>query len=146
MSKELRLFLGQVEDEITRVRSLGPINKSGVTSVEVISAKLEHLKLFLNESQWISRLATARMVDSVAEQQRFVQVSVSDEGPGLPPGSEKKIFEKFHQLEKSHAKKGYGLGLTICKMLIELHGGTIGAQSLDQKGSRFFFSVPRLKA
>jgi len=82
---------------------------------------------------------------AVADQQRFVQVSVSDQGPGLPPGSEKKIFEKFHQVDKDHDKKGYGLGLTICKMLVELHGGTISAQSLPQKGSRFFFSVPRVK-
>jgi len=73
----------------------------------------------------------------------FSRVCVADEGPGLPAGSEKKIFEKFNQVKREHAKAGYGLGLTICKMLVELHGGTIAAQSLPEKGSKFCFSLPR---
>jgi len=63
---------------------------------------------------------------------------------GLPAGSEKTIFDKFKQNKGEEAKRGFGLGLTICKMLVELHGGTIKASSLPKKGSRFCFWLPIL--
>jgi signal transduction histidine kinase len=72
----------------------------------------------------------------------YGRICVQDQGPGLPPGMEAKIFEKFQQVEKEHAKRGYGLGLTICKMLTELHGGTIRAHNMPEGGSRFCFSLP----
>jgi len=76
------------------------------------------------------------------DQERFVQICVEDEGPGLPPGFEKTIFDKFQQVKGEQAKRGFGLGLTICKMLVELHGGTIKAARLAERGSKFCFWLP----
>ncbi|CAH2791338.1 MAG: DNA-binding response regulator KdpE [uncultured Paraburkholderia sp.] len=55
----------------------------------------------------------------------FVRVSVDDDGPGLPSGMEARVFEKFTRSEKESAKPG--LGLAICRAIVEAHGGTIGA-------------------
>jgi len=76
------------------------------------------------------------------EQERFVQICVQDQGPGLPAGSEKTIFDKFNQVKGEQSKRGFGLGLTICKMLVELHGGTIKATRLPERGSKFCFWLP----
>ena len=73
-----------------------------------------------------------------------VQVSVSDTGPGIPPNEKEKIFEKFYQIgEAGGAKpKGTGLGLPICKALVELHGGRIWVESEASRGSTFHYTLP----
>ncbi|HEX2226715.1 MAG TPA: ABC transporter substrate binding protein [Candidatus Binatia bacterium] len=73
-----------------------------------------------------------------------VQVSVSDTGPGIPPEEREKIFDKFYQIgEAAGAKpKGTGLGLPICKALVELHGGRIWVESEANRGSTFHFTLP----
>ena len=69
---------------------------------------------------------------------------VKDKGRGLPPGEQDRIFERYHQVNSSDEaeKKGSGLGLTICKALVEAHGGTIGATSKNGEGSTFWFRIP----
>jgi len=79
-----------------------------------------------------------------------VEVSVEDSGPGLPPGSEERLFEKFVRGRSEDAVTGIGLGLAICRAIVEAHGGTIRATNLvadakdEQKvlGARFVFSLP----
>lgn len=75
---------------------------------------------------------------------KMVRVSVSDEGVGIPAEELPHIFERFHRLKNSSAQatKGIGLGLYICKSIIEAHGGTIEASSQPGKGSLFTFSLP----
>jgi signal transduction histidine kinase len=74
----------------------------------------------------------------------WVQVSVADTGPGIPPEEADKIFDEFYQIPQAvHPKiKGMGLGLTIAKKLLEMHGGKIWVQSEPGKGSTFFFVLP----
>ncbi|WP_454874653.1 DUF4118 domain-containing protein [Paraburkholderia xenovorans] len=77
----------------------------------------------------------------------FVRVTVDDNGPGLPAGMEARVFEKFTRGEKESAKPGIGLGLAICRAIVEAHGGTIGALnrvSADGhvEGARFWFTLP----
>jgi PAS domain S-box-containing protein len=73
-----------------------------------------------------------------------VRVEVRDKGRGIPPGYEKVIFEQFSQVEQSDAKKarGAGLGLSICKSIIEAHGGVIGVDSEFGRGSVFWLELP----
>jgi len=75
---------------------------------------------------------------------KAVRVEVTDEGPGIPPQSQAAVFERFKQLAQSSAsrKEGSGLGLSICKALIEAHGGTIGVDSAVGQGSTFWFELP----
>lgn len=72
-----------------------------------------------------------------------VEFSVSDSGPGIPADKLDAVFEKFKQLDRdTAARAGYGLGLSICRKIVELHGGRIWVESPSGKGSRFAFSVP----
>jgi two-component system sensor histidine kinase KdpD len=71
-----------------------------------------------------------------------VRVSVADEGPGLPPGEEKRIFEKFHRAVPEGPQSGVGLGLSIAKAILQAHGGAIEAESLPAGGAVFRFSLP----
>jgi len=69
-----------------------------------------------------------------------VLVAVKDEGPGIAPEEQHKVFEKFYQAEGS-PRQGVGLGLYICKAFVEEHGGRIWVES-GTWGSRFCFSLP----
>ncbi len=76
-----------------------------------------------------------------------IQFQVRDEGPGIPPEHLETIFERFQQVDSSDSRKkgGTGLGLTICRKIIEQHGGKIWAESVMGEGSRFIFTLPALK-
>jgi signal transduction histidine kinase len=81
---------------------------------------------------------------SARRQEKWVKVSVTDAGEGIPPKELPNIFERFYRVDKSRARTtgGSGLGLTIAKRLVEAHGGKIQAQSKLGKGSRFSFTIP----
>ncbi|HET7296433.1 MAG TPA: ATP-binding protein [Gemmatimonadales bacterium] len=73
-----------------------------------------------------------------------VRVAVSDSGIGIAPGDQGKLFREFVQLDAGASRRyeGTGLGLALCKRLVELHGGTIGVDSELGKGSTFWFTLP----
>ena len=70
-----------------------------------------------------------------------VHLSVRDDGPGIPPEYQSKIFEKFVQMNGRDAG-GTGLGLAICKEIVRAHGGTIWVESSSGQGSTFTFTLP----
>jgi signal transduction histidine kinase len=76
--------------------------------------------------------------------QHSVRVYVRDTGPGIPPESRKRIFEKFGQVTAQGNRQQYstGLGLTFCKLAVEAHGGSIAVDSEVGKGSTFWFVIP----
>ena len=78
------------------------------------------------------------------QQTKWMEVSVSDTGEGIPPAELPDIFERFYRVDKSRARAtgGTGLGLTIAKRLIEAHGGEIKVQSDPGKGTCFSFTIP----
>ena len=71
-----------------------------------------------------------------------VRVDVADRGPGLPPGEEVRIFEKFHRAPSAAAAGGVGLGLTICRGIVTAHGGRIWAENRAGGGAVFRFTLP----
>lgn len=75
-----------------------------------------------------------------AEGQEVV-VEVADRGPGLPPGDEERIFDKFYRARLTTAS-GVGLGLSICRAVIEAHGGRIWAENRAGGGAVFRFTLP----
>jgi signal transduction histidine kinase len=75
-----------------------------------------------------------------------VEVRVIDHGRGVPPQFHESVFDRFTQVKGTDGKKGSGLGLPICKAIIEGHGGTIGIRSDGQNGSTFWFRVPAVTA
>ncbi|NMM25803.1 MAG: two-component system sensor histidine kinase KdbD [Glaciimonas sp.] len=72
----------------------------------------------------------------------YLQVALSDNGPGLPYGREEVIFEKFSRGERESATPGVGLGLAICRAIVEAHGGTIHAENAPGGGASFIFTLP----
>jgi signal transduction histidine kinase len=73
-----------------------------------------------------------------------VEVAVEDTGIGIAPEDQKKLFQPFHQVHMVLTKEcaGTGLGLSLCKSFVELHGGTIGVASTPGRGSTFTFRLP----
>ena len=81
---------------------------------------------------------------SAALTKEAVEVAVSDTGIGIAPENQETIFEEFRQVGTDASKKreGTGLGLTLTKKFVELHGGTIRVESTVGKGSTFTFTLP----
>lgn len=73
-----------------------------------------------------------------------VEITVWDTGIGIAPEDQERIFEEFQQVDSSYTRKysGTGLGLSLTKRLVELHGGTIRVESEPGQGSRFTFTIP----
>jgi len=82
-------------------------------------------------------------VEIMAEASNFaVKISVADQGPGIPAGLENQLFEKFYRVRNEAAQSGVGLGLAICRAIIEAHGGSIQAQNRPTGGAVFSFMIP----
>ncbi|RPJ37362.1 MAG: ATP-binding protein [Planctomycetaceae bacterium] len=75
-------------------------------------------------------------------------ISVGDSGPGIPPEEQGLIFEKFHRLDSGDAKEtyGYGLGLYLCRRLVEAMDGRIWVESEPGHGATFRFALPLVAA
>lgn len=73
-----------------------------------------------------------------------VTIRISDKGIGIPADEIEKIFEPFYRCQNAQGTRGMGLGLTIAKTAVELHGGTIACHSQEKIGSTFEIHVPRI--
>jgi two-component system sensor histidine kinase KdpD len=71
-----------------------------------------------------------------------LRVTVDDEGPGLPPGDAARLFDKFQRGGEEGTIVGVGLGLAICRAIVQAHGGTIAARNRAGGGARFEFTLP----
>jgi PAS domain S-box-containing protein len=86
------------------------------------------------------------VVVTAAADEDFVQITVADTGLGISPDECSRIFDKFYQVgyTTTGVRQGTGLGLTICKQLVEIQCGRIWVESEPGKGSRFHFTLPAL--
>ncbi|MBD9357041.1 sensor histidine kinase [Methylomonas albis] len=73
---------------------------------------------------------------------KTMEISVADHGPGIPKGLEDRLFEKFYQARHESAQSGVGLGLAICRAIVEVHGGRIRAKNRVGGGAIFTFTLP----
>lgn len=88
--------------------------------------------------------AGGRIILSAKPQNGNVLFCVSDSGIGIPAEELPRIFERFYKTDRARAGGGTGLGLAIAKHVVEAHGGTIWAESIESQGSKFFFIIPRV--
>jgi two-component system sensor histidine kinase KdpD len=103
------------------------------------------VNLLENASKYTPALSPIEL-DARTEDDHVV-VTLTDHGPGLPPGREEAIFEKFERGRKEGATPGVGLGLAICRAIMHAHGGTIYGESGrgegEHAGARFILTLPR---
>ena len=80
---------------------------------------------------------------SAVVREGVVEVTVEDRGIGIDDGAQSKLFERFRQIDSGdcRARPGTGLGLALCKAIVDLHGGTIGVRSRPGEGSTFWFTL-----
>jgi len=78
--------------------------------------------------------------------EKFIRVEIKDNGPGIPSEEKEKIFSKFYQIEETFTGQveGAGLGLAVVKQVVEAHGGKVGVESRLGRGSKFFFTLPKV--
>jgi len=83
---------------------------------------------------------------NVEEDAEECEVQIVDHGAGIPPGFEDKIFQRYEQAPSPDGKRrvGTGLGLPICKAIVDQHGGTIGVRQTEGGGSTFWFRIPKV--
>jgi len=84
----------------------------------------------------------AQVTISAIADAAVVRVTVDDEGPGLPPGDPMRLFDKFQRGTEEGTAVGVGLGLAICKAIVQAHGGDIEAQRRPAGGARFQLTLP----
>jgi two-component system sensor histidine kinase KdpD len=116
---------------------------SGIPMVFADAVLLEQVLVNLLEN--VARYTPAGSpVQIEAEVTYFaVQIKVADRGPGIPKGLEELVFEKFYRGRAEAAQSGVGLGLAICRAIVEAHGGTIRASNRSTGGAVFSIVLPQ---
>lgn len=113
---------------------LPPVHVDAALIVQVLSNLFDNIAKYTPPG---IRVYVSAMLDG-----GFVRVLVEDEGPGLPVGDPKRLFDKFQRGSGEGAVVGVGLGLAICQAIVRAHGGTIEAQRREGGGARFELTLP----
>jgi signal transduction histidine kinase len=108
--------------------------------------RVERILFNLMENAATYSLEDSKITVSSRTQGDFVVTRIIDYGLGISLDDQAKIFERFRRLETSQqTTKGVGLGLAVCKRLVEAQGGWIKVDSKMGKGSTFYFALPKHK-
>lgn len=105
----------------------------------------------LMQHLWINLLTNAvkytpkggSITVTLKNEEKFIAVFVADTGKGIPPEDRERIFDKYYQTDKSHSKRGLGLGLAICKRIVQLCNGSLTVESEVGVGSTFTVKLPK---
>lgn len=99
------------------------------------------INLLANALKFSPPKSAIKVFDSIDES--YLTISISDSGIGIPADKQESIFEFYAQVRHEDGFIGSGLGLPICKAIVEQHQGKIGVQSTEGQGSTFWFTMPR---
>jgi PAS domain S-box-containing protein len=119
-----------------------------LTSVQADPLRFERILYNLLENAAKYSPPGSQIKVSVKMEPERLVISVSDKGRGLSPGEQARLFSPFERLGNSRNERirGAGLGLMVCRRLVEAHGGEIWIESKKGKGSTFFFTLPYRKS
>jgi signal transduction histidine kinase len=129
-------------------KEISLVNNNGNTShVLADSNRIRQVLLNLLDNAFKFTNNGGEVVVSTKSMEDKVEISVKDNGLGIFLEEQDKIFEKFYQVENAATKKHYGigLGLSICKDIVEAQGGRIWVESKERGGSNFVFTLPLYK-
>lgn len=99
--------------------------------------------LVSNAVKYVVPGEVARVHVSAVADGAWVELTVADHGIGIPAGQRTAVFEAFHRAPDAEGYDGHGIGLSVCRRIIERHGGTIAAkEGLDGRGTRFVLTLP----
>jgi len=134
--KQLDILIAKHEFEIELPPELPKIHCDETRIGQVITNLISNAASYSDEGTTIT--LNARHIEG------HIEVSVTDQGPGIPSDEIKSVFDRFHRLESGRQRRtgGSGLGLSICKNIIEAHGGILWAESTVGEGSMFTFTLP----
>jgi signal transduction histidine kinase len=137
-----------VQDAAARARTMSGDHGIDVHAPESCAAEVDPLRLeqvltnVLDNAIKYSPEGGAIEVVLAHADHGTVQISVTDQGLGIPVEKREQIFERFYQAHGSGHRSGLGLGLYICRQIVELHGGSIHAEFPPRGGTRFIVRLP----
>jgi two-component system sensor histidine kinase KdpD len=131
-----------IEQKQLQGRSIKVKLPPGIPMVFVDSVMIEQVLINLLENAARYTPAGSGLEITAETSEQTVSIAVTDHGPGIPPGQEERLFEKFYQTRHEAAQSGVGLGLAICRAIIEVHGGKIYAHNRSGGGAEFVFVLP----
>ncbi len=140
MEEMIGSALGRVQAKLGN-RQVTVVAPAGVTLVAVDPVLFEQVFINLLENAVKYTPVTAHLVFTTSEVDGQVSVVLEDDGPGIPPGRELQVFDKFYRGEHPGIG-GVGLGLAICHGILHAHGGTITASNRVNGGARFELRLP----
>jgi len=122
------------------------VSTSPELAADVDKEKVRTVLRNLLDNAFKYSLADSRAVEvSASNGREAVTVRVTDDGVGIPEGEIERVFEPFFRVDASRSKRtgGYGLGLSICKRVMEAHGGRIVVERAGDRGASFVLTFPR---
>ncbi|HKY68199.1 MAG TPA: HAMP domain-containing sensor histidine kinase, partial [Acidimicrobiales bacterium] len=139
-----------VAGEVRRARARSPValDTPAPTAVTVAADAAELRRVVANLLDNATRHARSHVVVVVDEAGGTAEVSVSDDGPGIPPDQAERIFERFARLDdaRTTADGGTGLGLAIAREIAQRHGGSLTLDDRHRGGARFVLRLPGRRA
>ncbi|HEX9795849.1 MAG TPA: ATP-binding protein [Anaerolineales bacterium] len=152
MTREPTLVSSLIRDSMSRANSiypnlqLKPEFDDNLPSVQLDSTRIAQVldNLISNASKYAPEAPVAVRAKIVDSQ---LQIEVEDQGPGIAPDHMAHLFERFYRVpDSSRSVRGTGLGLYICRKIVEAHDGDIGVDSVPGRGTRFHFRIPLVPA
>jgi two-component system, sensor histidine kinase and response regulator len=156
-SGEMPLHLSECDLRVAAKRALASLNRVSSGRIAQVYAPADPVPVSC-DSEIIHRVLTnlisnafyhtpedSRLTITVTPGEEFARVAVTDTGPGIPKEFHERIFKKFARLDASPGASPHwstGLGLPFCKLAIEAHGGRIGVDSEQGKGTTVWFTLP----
>jgi signal transduction histidine kinase len=134
-------FLAPLIEENGLTLELSLDAAAGRACFDAVRVEQVLMNLLANAIKYARRGGRVRVASCSADGAR-VEVRVEDDGPGVAPEDRERIFEPYVRAGEGRRAGGLGLGLAICKRIVEAHGGTIGVSDRPGGGSVFAFSLP----
>ena len=147
-----RVELDQIVRDVTKdlessiIESGATIDVKGLSAVQAIPLQMRQLmqNLIANALKYHGR-NPPKIRLAARKKKRFLEVSVADNGIGMDMKHKDRIFEVFQRLHPIGTYSGTGVGLAICRKIVQNHGGKIRVESVPGEGSTFYFSLPAAK-